>query len=248
MKLTPFNPDLEAIDSELHSEINETVSEVHEHVAEGNIIAFEAPQRRGKTLSGCIWSLEAHQKHKKVFSTIEFKFPYTPLRFNDLKLQNENNPLRNGHLFIDELNMYLDARASMSKVNRDFCSFLLQVKKQGLTVSGTTHQMDYLDKRFRQNYDFKIITDVFPKFPHTPQVLTMNILNGPTTKYCNKKLKLKVAPFLGLYNTFNVFNPFDGMSQTETKTKELKALHRKQQGELNKRLNHVPEPIPDFKL
>src|SRR5688572_2312286 len=160
-----FNLNSGAIPKELQSDIKDVMDEKEEHVSEGNIIAFAAKQRRGKTLSGCLWSLDAYQHKKKVFSTIEFKFPYTPLKFTELKLENENNPLRNGHLFIDELNMYLDARASMSKVNREFCSFLLQVKKQGLTVTGTTHEMLYLDKRFRQNYDFEIQTDVYPRFP-----------------------------------------------------------------------------------
>lgn len=230
------------------SEIQEYNKEVKEHVSEGNIIVFEAPQRYGKTLGGCLWSLDAHQHGKTVYSTLAFKFPYKPLNFNQLKLENSNNPLRNGHLFIDELNMYLDARASMSKVNREFASFLLQVKKQGLTLTGTTHHLDYLDKRFRQNYDYKIQTEVFPKFPNTPDILRMKIQNGPTTRYCNKTITIKVRPFLGLYDTLHVFNPFDGMSTD--KTNELKQKKELAESRKIKRVasQYEPTPNPKFNL
>lgn len=228
------------------TEIRDLNDEVKEHVSEGNIIIFEAPQRYGKTLGGCVWALDAYQHKKPVYSTLAFRFPYKPLNFTELKLANQENPLTNGHVFIDELNMFLDARASMSKVNREFCSFLLQVKKQGITLTGTTHRLDYLDKRFRQNYDYKIQTEVFPKFPNTPDILKMKIQNGPTTKYCNKTLTLKVRPFLGLYDTLNVFNPFDGMS-TVPDDKQLKKDLR-QSRTIVRRNDYEPKPNPAFQL
>lgn len=215
-------------------EIIDTANEIGEYVAEGEIRVYEAPQRFGKTLMGCIESLDAYQRRQTVYSTIKFAFPFKPLDFAKMKLQNEDNPLRNGHAFIDELNMFLDARASMSKVNRDFCNFLLQVKKQGLTLTGTTHNLGYLDKRFRENYDYKIQTEVFPKFPARPIILRAKIISGPTQKYRVKRIKMRVEPFLGLYDTSHVFNPFDNMASEEITTKKLRKLEKELNSDLKK--------------
>lgn len=223
-------------------ETQETVAEVREFTAEGSINVYEGQQRSGKTLTGTIFALEAYkQKKLQVFSTLGFRFPFTPLNFNKMKLDNASNPLTDGHAFIDELNFYLDARGAMSKLNKDFCKFLLQVKKQGLTLTGTTHRLNYLDIRFRQNYDLKIMPEVFPKYPDRPEVLKLTILNGPVTKRFNKTVKLKVEPFLGLYDTRHVFNAFEGAPSTPT-TDNLKRIHKE-----GKAIKSIPKLEP-FKL
>lgn len=241
------------VEKEILHEVNDSINEIREHVAEGEIRVYEAPQRFGKTLMGCVESLDAYQRRQTVYSTIKFAFPFQPLDFAKMKLQNEDNPLRNGHAFIDELNMFLDARASMSKVNRDFCNFLLQVKKQGLTLTGTTHNLSYLDKRFRENYDFKIQTEVFPKFPETPIILRAKIISGPTQKYRVKRIKFRVKPFLGLYDTSHVFNPFDNMATEELTTKKLRKLEKEINSDLKKSKKvKIVEPridgLPSFQL
>lgn len=195
--------------------VTSTLSEVREHITEGSIKLFQGPQRSGKTLAGCLFALDAFKKGRNVFSTIEFAFPHTPLNFYDLKLSNETHPLLNGHVFIDELNFFLDARAAMSKVNRDFSSFILQIKKQGCNLTGTTHEISYLELRLRRSYDHAINCQVYPQYPHKPQILKMNIVNGPNQKYMNKTVKLDVRNLLGLYNTLNIYNPFEGATKAK---------------------------------
>lgn len=191
----------------------ESMRETNEHIREGNIIIFEAPQRKGKTLGATIWACDSFRHNRKVFSTIKFGFPYEKLDFYKLKLATDQgqSPFVNGHIFVDELNFYLDARASMSKVNRDFSAFLLQTKKQGCLMTGTTHAVKSLEMRFRDNYDYKITPSVYPKYPEKPKIIRMVIQNGPTQPRLNKVITMNCEAYLGLYDTREIYNPFSSM-------------------------------------
>lgn len=201
-------------DVPLHKETvienREAIRESNEYVREGNILIFEAPQRKGKTLGATIWACDSYRHRRRIFSTIKFGFPHEKLDFYKLKLATEQgqSPFLNGHIFVDELNFYLDARASMSKANRDFSAFLLQTKKQGCIMTGTTHAIKSLEMRFRDNYDYRIIPEVYPKYPGTPKVIRLLIKNGPVQPRLNKVITLNCTPYLGLYNTREIYNPF----------------------------------------
>lgn len=203
----------EDIPSETVTSNRDAMQEGHEYVREGNILIFEAPQRKGKTLGATIWAVDSYRHKRKVYSTINFNFPHEKLDFYKLRLSEAEGQsrLRNGHLFVDELNFYLDSRASMSKVNREFSSFLLQTKKQGCIMTGTTHAIKSLEMRFRDNYDYSITPEVYPKYPGTPKVIKMLIRNGPTQPRMNKTITLNCEPYLRLYDTHNVYNPFSSM-------------------------------------
>lgn len=181
---------------------------IREHIPEGSTYIFEGPQRVGKTLAAVLFALDAHQNGRKVFSNIQLGFPHEPLQFSDIELETGGTRFWNGHVLIDELNFFFDCRASMSKENKKFGTYLLQQKKQGCNVTGTTHGLDYLDLRLRQNHDYLINPVVFPAYPEKPEILTMHVYGGPTVGRYYKKLRMKVAPFLGIYDSFAVYNPF----------------------------------------
>lgn len=179
-----------------------------EYIPEGQTILFEGPQRRGKTLAGVLYALNAHQKGRNVFSNIHLEFPHKPLEFWDLELEDGSRRYWNGHIFIDELNFFFDSRASMSKANKQFAAYLLQQKKQGCNLTGTTHNLSYLDVRLRQNYDYIIRPSVYPEYPETPKTLTLHIENGPLQRHLSRKVQINIEPFLGLYDSFQVYDPF----------------------------------------
>lgn len=181
-----------------------------ERVPEGLTIIYEAPQRRGKTLAGVIMSLDAHMRGRNVFSNIELAFPHKPLQFSETRLETGSRKFWNGHIFIDELNFFFDGRRSMSKENIEFSAFLLQQKKQGCNLTGTTHSIWSLDVRLRDNFDFLVTPSVKPPFPETPEVLKMEIVNGPLQGDFKKTIWIPVAKYLDLYDTFHVYNPFKG--------------------------------------
>ena len=199
------------------------ISERFEHMPEGLIIPFEALQRMGKTLAMTIFAVDAWQNGRSIFSTIQLGIPHEPLEFIDLKLEDGSKRFWNGHIACDELNFLFDARASMSKVNRQFGAQLLQQKKQGCNLTGTTHSLDYLDLRFRQNYDYCIRPKVYPVYPAKPEFITLTIDHGPTQKYCHKKLKMPVAPYLGLYDTGAVYDPFKAAREQKIRDEIEKA-------------------------
>lgn len=182
--------------------------EVLPYIPEGHTIIFQAPQRCGKTLSGVIWALDSFQRGRKIFSNIQLGFPHEPLQYGEIKLADGKSPYWNGHIFIDELNFFFDSRRSLKDTNIEFSAFLLQQKKQGCHLTGTTHSLYSLDVRLRENYDFLITTEVFPKYPAVPQYVKMYIENGPLQRSFNKSVTLPAAPFLGLYDTFAVYDPF----------------------------------------
>src|SRR5690348_14517222 len=119
---------MQEIESEIIQSNTDAIAEAQEYVQEGQILVKNGPQRCGKTLAGCIYALNSFHKKRQIYSTIKFNFPFKPLDFYHLRLDDNINELVNSHIFIDELNLFLDARAAMSKVNREFSKFLLQSK------------------------------------------------------------------------------------------------------------------------
>lgn len=184
------------------------------HIEEGKIIIFEGKQRTGKTLGASIYCFSERNKGRNILSNIEFKFDFDWCKFKELTIKAKNKELQGSVIFIDELNFYFDARASMTKGNREASYFLLQVKKQGVDLVGTTHSISLLDKRFRDNYDYLIRTSVYPEVRPAdtpPSLLKWQMENGPAQKRMNKTFTFdftKKPGLLGLYDTNNIVNPF----------------------------------------
>jgi hypothetical protein len=193
----------------------ESIGAIRPHVPEGLAIIFEAPQRRGKTLAGVIWSLDYYQHGRNIFSNIQLGFPHSPIQFQDMKLEDGTSKYWNGHIFIDELNFYFGGRRSMSDKNIEGGAFLLQQKKQGCNLTGTTHNLLDLDVILRENFDFLITPTVYPEYPAVPQILKMVVENGPLQGKFKKTLTLDCRPFLGLYDSFAVYDPFKGTSKSK---------------------------------
>ena len=79
------------------------------------------------------------------------EFGYYKLYLDDIL----NCRLSNGLVILDEIHLYLPARASLSKVNRLICdSFLSMVRKKRLIVMGTTQTERKVDVRFREEKDY----------------------------------------------------------------------------------------------
>lgn len=202
---------------------------IRDHIPEGLTILFDAPQRRGKSLAMVLFAYEAYRKGRTVFSNIQLGFPHTPLNFEELRLGEGGggeSPFWNGHVCIDEWNFMFDGRASMSKSNREFSAYLLQQKKQGCNLTGTTHNVDYLDLRLRQNYDLRIVPQTLrvnpltnrlePSHPHRPEYLRMDVFNGPLQPRIRKKIVVPVDKVLGMYDTGATYDPFKKPESTES--------------------------------
>lgn len=190
-----------------------------QHIPEGTTTILEAPQRFGKTLGMVILAVDAFQHGRNVFSNIQLGIPHDPLEFNDVRLEDGTSKFWNGHICIDELNFYFDSRRSMVQGNIEFGAWLLQQKKQGCNLTGTTHDLGMLDVRLRTNYDYLIHPEVYPAYPEKPQFIIMRMENGPLQARFRKTLVLDCRPFLGLYDTFAVYDPFKGKKDAEKQTR-----------------------------
>ena len=190
---------------------------MREYIPEGNALIFEGPQRVGKTMAMVAFALDGLQNGRTVFSNLALKFKHEPLEFDEIKLQDGQSKYWNGHICIDELNFYYDARRSMTGANQQFGAFLLQQKKQGCNLTGTTHDLYSLDVRLRSNYDYLIRPQVYPKFPHKPEVLKMVITNGPLQATYRRKITIDCRPLLGLYDSFAVYDPFKNKEKKKVK-------------------------------
>lgn len=190
---------------------------------EGRIILIEGAQRSGKTLLGSLFGANACMRGKTVWSNLEFRFPHEPIDFYALTLQNDIGQLRNGLIFIDELNFLSDGRDSGKDYSKDFTKFALQVKKLGITFVGTTHLLDYVDRRLRENFDLLIRTRAFPvRRPDgvPPTHLKLHVQNGPNQDWIDRRLTLQLTPrMLGLYDSAHVYNPFRNMPSAKKKVK-----------------------------
>jgi len=192
----------------------DTETKKPERATEARITLMEGPQRCGKTLLGVIRAYRAYLSGRRVFSTIHLEFPHRPVLFRDLKLASEtegDSIFRDAHIFIDELNFWFDCRNSLTKRNKEFSYFLLQRKKEGCNLEGTTHAIHWLDLRIESAYDYSIHPTVYPKFPDVPKVMRLVVENGPVSDPVHRKAWLNdVRPFLGLYDTRRSYDPFEG--------------------------------------
>lgn len=227
---------------------------------EGRITIIEGPQRSGKTLAMSILALDEYiATRERVITNIAYeapdtglvKIPYKPLNFFELTME-KIGIFGNRAITIDELNFYLDSRGSMTKINRRFCQWLLQSKKMGINTYGTTHNLGYLDLRFRENFDFliqpttiyhNVYNELLQIEEKKPALLVLKWYNGPNQKHFRRTITIdfRVKPaLLGMYNSRNVFNPFAEMEEQM----ELEKLQKKQRG-MN-RVSSLKNLVPDY--
>jgi len=79
--------------------------------------------------------------------------------------------LDNCDFILDESYLFMDARASASKVNRVFNAFVFQTRKRGVDMYLTTHAVNRLDRRVREALDLKISA----RFNSLTQVIRLRI-------------------------------------------------------------------------
>lgn len=235
---------------------------------EGKISIIEGPQRSGKTLAMSILAYDEFiVNHSKILTNIAFdnpvtkqnRIPYEPLNFFKLTMEGITE-YTNSVITIDELNFFLDSRGSMTKVNRKFCQWLLQSKKMGINTYGTTHQLGYLDLRFRENFDFLIrpicyynINNPDEEARKRPIALRMKFYNGPTQKHFRRTITIdfrKMPKLLGLYNTRNVFDVFGEMEEQMALEKKMSKIKTREVARAGKPVysgrDALSKIVPDY--
>lgn len=139
------------------------------------IISFEGPMGSGKTLCTTAIAWEEHiSSGRRVVANYDLNFEeYCPLRgrkeengkdhlcvvpFNFelfMKLVENELPLTQCIMILDEAYLYFEARTSSSRVNRLFYYFMAQTRKRQVDLYVTGHQLDAYDKRLRRAIDVR---------------------------------------------------------------------------------------------
>ncbi len=109
----------------------------------------------GKTLSMVREVLKYYLKGYKIYSNFHINIPYTPLDFDDLfKMAENQEPLKDVIILLDEIHIVLDSRSGMSKNSKIITFWLNQTRKMKVKLFYTTQYLHQVDKRLRSGTDF----------------------------------------------------------------------------------------------
>lgn len=118
------------------------------------IIGFIGNMGSGKTLSLVKEAYALYRKGYTIFSNINLSFPHEEYNIQDLLAYAENQKTFYKSVFIlDEAHIFLDARTSISKINRALSYWLLMSRKADIILLYTTQQFRNVDIRLRKNTD-----------------------------------------------------------------------------------------------
>lgn len=96
-------------------------------------------------------------KPVRVLSNYHLNFPYEHVNFEELFKDAENQkPLRDVVILLDEIHILLDSRSGMSKKNKILTFWLNQTRKSGVKLLFTTQYEHQIDKRLRSGTDFLV--------------------------------------------------------------------------------------------
>lgn len=109
--------------------------------------------------------------------------------------------LHNCLFLLDEMYLWLNSRLSTSKMNRIVNNFVVQTRKRGVDLYGTTHSLQKVDKQFRGSVDMKATV----RFDPTSQICRIRFRDMHTGAKTIKRLwGPAVFPF---FDTTEIVSP-----------------------------------------
>jgi len=125
------------------------------------IVGIEGGLGSGKTLLMVRYLVKDSLQDKPIFANFGLKrIKYNPLDIMDiLKMDKEEVNLTNMSIAIDEITVFADCRASMSKMNKLISYFILQTRKRNVTFYYTTQDITMVDKRLEHHTDIRVCAE-----------------------------------------------------------------------------------------
>jgi len=118
---------------------------------------FLGEQSAGKTLSMTYYAYIYYLNGYKIFCNYNLAFPHEKLSKKIIIEYLKNKTQLNKSVFlIDEIYLFLDSRSFGSKTNKLITYFLLQTSKRDVHLFGTAQYFNTVEKRFRENCNFKV--------------------------------------------------------------------------------------------
>jgi hypothetical protein len=180
----------------------------------------------GKTLSMVRDLLtDSKERNRRIISNLVLSFSNNLIsqKFFDSFSEGQSQELFDVDLDIDELHIFLDSRSSTFKGNKYLSYFILQTRKRGVELKGTTQFYNQIDKRLRKVCDYITKCDAFLRIdnkmlPVTPvmasrgltkeQSKVLWILNQTFTQDGKivKKEIFRAEPFFDKYDTKQIID------------------------------------------
>lgn len=176
------------------------------------IIGFIGDMGSGKTLSMIAWTIELYNQGFKIFANLDIMggIKYEPLSLAELiRYSDSEENFDNCVFLIDEAQMFMDSRGSMSKRNQIIGYFVTQTRKRNCWLFFTTQQYHQVDKRLRAN------TNAFAEC-HFKELETLEgkqyrCMNNFQVLKFNRIKKIPIIfnpePYFKYYNTNQVIRP-----------------------------------------
>mgnify|MGYP005855888995 CR=1 FL=1 len=139
------------------------------------IIIYRGRRGCGKSLTMVKDAYRFHLSGWKVYHNFSMSFGEY-LDTEEIFKINKDSPLKSCVLVIDEIQIYLDSRRSMKKINMDFSNFIQQIRKRGIILLVTTQYTNTVDLRLRQHVD--IIAE--PRFNEKMKVCEVKYIDVTT--------------------------------------------------------------------
>lgn len=172
------------------------------------ILLYTGRRGSGKTLSMVKDAFKFYNSGWQIFSNIDLKFNHEYINESDILKINEDSKIQNCVLVVDEIQVLLDSRRSMSNTNVDFSHFIQQIRKRNIIVLCTTQFSGTVDLRVRQHVDI----EAKPRFNEKYNVCEITYIDLTVAdewdlydeKPPSVKLVYNCKPIYELYNTYNI--------------------------------------------
>lgn len=116
----------------------------------------------GKTLSMVRELVKLSKRGYTIYSNFELSFQHEPLDFDELFIMaQEQTPMDNVVIAIDEIHILLDSRSGMANTNKVVTFWLNQTRKMNVKLFYTTQHLHQIDKRLRSATNFFVFCDGF---------------------------------------------------------------------------------------
>lgn len=124
------------------------------------IEGFIGKMGSGKTLSMVRELVKYYKKGFTIYTNFYVSFPHETIDFDKIfKMAEEQTPLNNVVIALDEIHILLDSRSGMGNKQKTVTFWLNQTRKQGVKLLFTTQHMHQIDKRLRSGTDFFVFCD-----------------------------------------------------------------------------------------
>lgn len=166
------------------------------------IIAFIGKMGSGKTLSMTYYAYQYFMQGQKIYANYGLKFDHEKVNYEMIK--NLDIEFQDSVICLDEIHVFIDSRASMSKRNKIVSYFITQSRKRNLIFMYTTQHIGQVDLRLRNNTDyfFSCSTTV-----HENKLYIKQQLSDPYGAV--KNMTLKAEDVFQLYDTHEIVDPFE---------------------------------------